>query len=513
MSTGTAPVGVIGAGIGGLCAAIDLAVLGYPVTVFERAGAPGGKMRQLAVDGALIDAGPTVFTLRGIFDDLFEAAGTALDRELTVRQARTLARHAWAPDQVLDLHADIDRSADAIGRFAGAAEARRFEAFCARAEAIHKTLDVPFMRSAAPSPLGLVGHHGLSGLGALWRIAPFTRLWDALGTYFHDPRLRQLFGRYATYTGSSPFLAPATLMLIAHVEQAGVWYIDGGMHRLAQALADCATRLGVTIHYDAHVTAIGVRNGHVDHIALANGETVPVSAAVVNADAAAIASGAFGPDIQRAVPRLPPRQRSLSAVTWAIRGQTEGLALCRHTVLFSGDYPREFAALHAGSMPDDPTVYICAQDRGDADDPARDGPERLFCLINAPASGDTHPFDNKEIASCAQRMTTRLARCGLTIDADAPRQVTTPADFHALFPATGGALYGRASHGWRASFQRPLARTKLAGLYLAGGSTHPGAGVPMAALSGRLAARCLATDRVSTGSFHPVAIPGGISTR
>jgi 1-hydroxycarotenoid 3,4-desaturase len=171
--------------------------------------------------------------------------------------------------------------------------------------------------------------------------------------------------------------------------------------------------------------------------------------------------------------------------------KTEGFPLSRHSVFFSRDYPREFTEIFGrGEVPSEPTVYVCAQDR--IDDEARlaaGGEEELLVLINAPPVGDRKSFDQAEVARAAERAFGVLQRCGLRIDADPGKtQVTTPADFNRLFPATGGALYGRASHGWSASFERPGAGTKIAGLYLAGGSTHPGPGVPMAALSGRLAA-------------------------
>jgi 1-hydroxycarotenoid 3,4-desaturase len=139
-------------------------------------------------------------------------------------------------------------------------------------------------------------------------------------------------------------------------------------------------------------------------------------------------------------------------------------------------------------------------------------PERIFCLVNAPPTGDVRRFDPKEIEPCATRTFDHLARCGLRVAPEA-MTVTTPADFARLFPATGGALYGRAPHGWRASFQRPGVRTRLPGFYLAGGSVHPGPGVPMAALSGRAAAACLVADLASTRRSSPVAMRGGTSMR
>ncbi len=483
----TKPIVVIGAGVGGLTAAALLAARGHAVTVCEAAATPGGKLREVTAAGRAIDAGPTVFTMRWVFDAVFAAAGARLDDHLTLTRATTLARHAWGLDARLDLFADLAQSADAIGAFAGAAEAKRFRGFMAEAKRTYTTLADTFLSRSATSPLGLTRRIGLTRPGDLLSIRPFETLWRALGTYFHDPRLRQLFGRYATYSGASPFAAPATLMLIAHVEADGVWAVAGGMHRIARALEGLATGHGAVFRYGARVAEIVVGRAGTEAVVLASGERLDAAAVVVNADPQALAAGLFGDAARRAVPSLRVRDRSLSALTLTMAADTSGFDLDHHNVFFSDDYAAEFADLASGRLPRNPSVYICASDR--AAEAVRPAPERLHMIVNAPATGDA--LSREEIAAGEAATFATLARCGLTVTPRATVR-TTPADFAGLFPATGGALYGRASHGWAASFARPGATTKLPGLFLAGGATHPGAGVPMAALSGRLAADAVA---------------------
>jgi 1-hydroxycarotenoid 3,4-desaturase len=498
---------IIGAGIGGLSSAIALAAQGCAVTVVESHARSGGKMREAEVGGTWIDCGPTVFTMRWVFDALFAVGAARLTDHIRLHRLDTLARHAWTGDERLDLFADPARSAAAIGDFAGADEARRFTAFCAEARTIYRTLKDPFLRSPKPTPLSLSHRIGLHRPAALFGIRPFGTLWKSLCRNFRDPRLRQLFGRYATYSGSSPFLAPATLMLIAHVEQDGVWAIEGGMQRLADALETVARKLGVQFHFGTTVQKILVQGGRAAGVALSAGEPMAADAVIVNADSNALADGLFGKDTADCVAPTARSDRSLSAVTWAMTAHCTGFSLRHHNVFFSPDYRAEFDALLGDlRLPAQPTVYVCAPDRSDTD--TNPGHERLFMLVNAPATGDEHEFAPEEIEKCLNQVLARLAGCGLSLRPEAIT-ATTPSDFHRRFPGTGGALYGRASHGWRASFRRPGAATSIPGLYLAGGSAHPGAGVPMAALSGQLAAQRLLADLASMRPFRRAATSGG----
>lgn len=498
---------IVGAGIAGLTAAMLLAHQGYAVTLVEAADHAGGKIRGVETAAGTLDSGPTVFTMRPVFEALFASVGERLADHLALTPLDILARHHWPDGSTLDLFADPARSAEAITAFAGPAEAEGFRRFCTDAARVYHLLDAPFMQAERPSMLGLTASLGLGGLA----IRPFETLWSVLGGYFRDERLRQLFGRYATYCGSSPFAAPATLMLIAHAEQEGVWSLPGGMQDLAGAVTSLALARGATLRLGCAVAEVLVGNGRAAGVRLASGEEIAAEAVIHAGDASALAKGLLGGDTRRAVPAPDPALRSLSAVTWCLAARAEGFPLAHHSVFFSADYAAEFAALGAGRLPDDPTIYVCAPDRTGGSARA-DGDERLFCLVNAPARGDDGRPDPGEIARCETRLMQRLAAAGLSLTIS-DRTVTTPGDFARRFPGTSGALYGSATHGAMASFRRPGSRSAIPGLYLAGGSVHPGAGVPMAATSGRLAASAVMADLTSRSTSRRTAMPGGMSTR
>ena len=508
-------VAIIGAGIGGLAAAALLAQRGCRVVVLDKEPRAGGKARRLDVAGSEIEAGPTVLTMLDVFEDIFRTCGTELSDHLTVHPASVIARHAWDKGEQLDLFADPARSEQAVGDFAGAAAAAGYRNFRAESARIHRILEKSFLRAGKVHwPGALMQRIGLWRMGDLLAIRPYESLWSVLGEHFADQRLRQLYARYATYCGSSPFSTPATLMLIAHVEAQGVWLVEGGISTLAEALQALAESHGATFRFGEEVASIEVESGKATAVQLASGERIAADAVVANADPAAIAAGRLCASVTGAVSRMKPASRSLSALVWLGRARTASFPLLRHNVFFSPDYPREFADIAAGHSPADPSVYVCAQDRDAAEgDTASGEGERLQIIVNAPADGDTHSWSTEEKDRCTKAMRQTLSRCGLELAEPFEPMLLTPTDFERLSPSTGGAIYGRASHGWAASFLRQGTRTRIPGLYCAGGSTHPGSGVPMAALSGMLATQVVLKDLALTRTYHRGATLGGMSMR
>ena len=498
---------VIGAGIGGLATALRLSKQA-DVTLLEAHSAPGGKMRALPSAAGPVDAGPTVMTMRPVFEDLFRAAGSELADEITLISEDILARHHWPDGSALDLFAERETSEAAVEAFAGPKARRQFSKFCDRAKALFTAFDAPMMKASEPK-LGALTAHVLRHPSLIPAMAPGLTLAQSLARGFSDPRLQQLFGRYATYVGGSPYESPAVLALIWQAEAAGVWRVQGGMHAFAQALSKLADKNGVEAHYDAPVDRVEIQGGRAVAVHAPNGRHAG-DAIVYAGDPRALSLGLLGDGARTAVKEAGTEPRSLSAFVWAFAAKPEGVDLTHHNVFFADDPRNEFNALTKSEMPKDGTLYVCAQDRGTGATP--DGLERFEIILNGPARPGTTP-NPEEITACQDMTFTRLQQMGLRFSpTPETTTLTTPEMFNHLFPGSAGSLYGRSPHGMMAAFQRPTARSLLPGLYLAGGGAHPGAGIPMAALSGHHAAAAIAQDLGLTSTSRQTATPGGIST-
>jgi 1-hydroxycarotenoid 3,4-desaturase len=365
------------------------------------------------------------------------------------------------------------------------------------------------MQAAAPSQADLALRVARAP-GLILDMAPWATLSGMLAGAFSEPRLAQLFGRYATYVGGSPDEAPALLALIAQAEMAGVWAVRGGMHALARAVESLARARGAVFRYGERVARIEVQGGRAAGVQTASGR-LAADAVLFNGDPRAIALGMLGEGVRRAVPASAVEPRSLSAYVHAFAAVPRGVDLAYHTVFFGDDPQAEFAALKAGERPRDATLYVCAQDRASGA-PAVQMAERFEIILNGPPGGERAETE-REIAECQTHIFNRLETFGLSFSPQPRREsLTTPSGFESLFPGSSGSLYGRSPHGLTAGLKRPRARTAVAGLYLCGGGAHPGAGVPMATLSARHAAGAILSDLGLRSTSRRTAMRGGMST-
>lgn len=485
---------IIGGGVGGLSSAIELASKGIEVDLIDPNSELGGKIHQTSFNGVMIDSGPTVLTMKWVFESLFNKAGTRLDDEIKITKLNTIARHVWSKNEQLDLFADRNKSAEAIKNFSSKKEADRFLSFCNLSSKVFQTLEPGFINNDRPKISQSGEFLGLAGIKLLSSIGLLRNLWHSLGRQFTDPRLQQLFARYSTYVGSSPWSAPATLMLIPHVEMCGVWSIEGGMIELTRAMVRLCKRLGVRFHKN-YCEEILTYKGRASGVRMRDGNSILADNIIFNGDIAAISNGALGTKVKMSAKKIKPQDRSLSALTWTVHSETKGFELSRHNIFFNKNYHNEFIDIFKKQqLPLKPTVYLCAQDRNDGK-LSVNNPERLFILVNAPPTGDNSKITEMEYRKCQSSVVSLLNNCGLSVRLNPESWIRkTPVDFHHRFPSTGGSLYGSKTHGWLTPFQRQASRSKMPGLYLSGGSIHPGPGIPMATISGRLAAEALMAD-------------------
>lgn len=479
-----ADVVVIGAGVGGLAVAIRLAAGGRRVLVLERNEISGGKLATVRHGGATFDVGPSLLTLPHLFDELLRSAGTTLADELDLVRLDPQLRYHWPDGSTLVVPDDPADTAEAFEAFCRAGAAwRRFDAHGRR---VWEVAERTFLAGPIDGPLAALARmRSPRDLGA---IDPLRTLRRCAASFFDDRRLVQWAGRYATYSGSSPFRAPATLSCIPHVESRfGCWYPRGGLDAIRAALQRVAIRAGVEVRTSSEVTQIATSGDRVSGVETADGGRVDGTTVVANADAEHVYRDLL-PDA-RALRRLrrAPRSTSALVVMATVRGSTPGVG--HHNVWFSTDECTEFGDLAAGRMAADPTIYGCVSCKTDPTQ-AMAGMENWFLLVNAPAGV------RLDGPSEARRVFDVLTARGIDLG---PRvewhDAITPLQLAARTRAPAGAIYGTSSDGRRAAFLRPGNRGARLGLYLVGGSSHPGGGLPMVVTSARIVADLIATER------------------
>jgi phytoene desaturase len=484
---------IIGSGIGGLSAAIHLAAAGRQVLVLERNERAGGKMGEVRADGYRWDTGPSVITMRHVFEDMFAATGRDMADYVSLGPVEPLTRYFYPDGVVFDASRDLARTLAQIRRI-GERDVEGYLGFLAYAARLHRIVGPVFIYDQPPR------------LGSLFRVSPLDALHvdglrtmsRAINSTIRSPHLRQLLGRFATYVGASPFQAPATLNVIAHAELSqGVWYPSGGIYSIARALVRLARELGVEIRTGCEVQTIEVKAGQVRGVGLADGSKLPAAAVVANVDVATAYEKLLPAPAtsRRRLERLRKTEPSCSGFILMLGVRGTHPALAHHNIFFSADYRREFEQIFKdGVPPSQPTIYVAITSKATPED-APAGCENWFVLINAPALGPAWNWD-EQAAAYRDLALEELAGRGFDVrDRIEVEKILTPVDLERLTGARRGALYGASSNSRWAAFRRPHNRAPdVKGLYFAGGTTHPGGGVPMVTLSGRVASQLLLED-------------------
>lgn len=500
----TTPVVIVGAGLGGLAAAIQLAARGQAVTVVEKNERVGGKLNLVAGDGYTFDIGPSLLTMPWIIRDLFAVAGRNVDDYLDLMAIEPTCRYKWADGTQFDAWQSLPQLIAEVARLSPDDVGGLFR-FLSHTAQIYDIVADRFLLHPFDGLRDLLTP-ALIGQGP--RIDALRSIDTAVRSFFRNRYLRQVFNRYATYNGSSPYLSPATFNVIAYIElTAGGWYPRGGMYELGRALLRLAHETGVEVRTGVAVDEVLVERQQAVGVRLVNGEVLPASRVVVNADPYYAYAGLMSADGTK-IPPLIREQSAMAKRLSRLEPSCSGFILllgvdrvypqlAHHNIFFSSDYQREFAAIFDKQIPPaDPTVYVCASCVTDPQH-APPGHMNLFVLINAPVVNQRVNWQ-REAGGYRDLVVRKLERMGLS---ELSRhicweQIITPADLQTRYNAAGGSIYGWASNTQFAAFLRPPLRSRtLRDLYFVGGGTHPGGGIPLVLLSGRAVAERILADQ------------------
>ena len=482
---------VVGGGIGGLAVAARLARMRHDVTIVERSESVGGKLGEWSRDGFRFDTGPSLVTLPATLRDLFLKTGKPLEDVLDLQPLETLAHYRFPDGTEMDLpNSGAVGIASAFQQAFGGKAGDNWTRFHSRAERMWAVARTPFVESPLGGPATLASL-ALRQPAAMWRIAPWRSLRDVGRACFDDPRQVLFLDRYATYTGSDPRRAPAVLSVVPYVEHTfRGWYVAGGLRQIAVAVRERAEQRKVRIITGAEVTRISAEHGRVDGVELKDGGRLEADLVVSDVDAGVL--------YEHLLPR-PELLRPIRRATASLSGFVLMLGLRgedpmpHHSVLFGSDYDAEMDAVFGpDARPvDDPTIYVSAPP-----DAAPAGHQAWFVLVNAPRHGSgpgCFDWDAPGVsAAYATRIVDLLAARGHDVrDRLLFAEHRTPADLERDTNSPGGAIYGTSSNGWRAAFLRPANRSPVPGLFLVGGSAHPGGGLPMVLMSAAITAELI----------------------
>jgi len=471
---------VIGAGLGGLATALRLAYTGWDVTIVERHKQAGGKLNRWVAQGYSFDTGPSLITLPAVFAELFACADARLSEHIELLRLDPVARYIYPDGSSFVAGHSLPQWQRELAREFPKDISGFFRLLSLGGQLFELSRQTFFAQAPGEPPR----REMMSAL----RHLPLRHGWGNYhGTVQHfirDPRLVRYFDRYATYVGSSPYDAPATLLAIPYLEHAyGAYHIKGGLYQLVVALLQLLRAKGVELRFDTEVTGIETDATRIRSVLVEDSGSIDADVAVFNGDAAAL-PGLLGQ------PRRLRGTRSLSGFVMLLGVGRRLEELQHHTVYFSDDYSEEFTQLFGGggrsaAFPEDPTVYVNIASISNRSLAPAHG-ETVFIMANCPASETWSDQDSEQARALVLRRLHASGFPDLTADIEV-EQLWSPRELADTYAMPGGAIYGQASHGWRDTFLRPANRERrIKGLYRVGGSSHPGGGTPTVLMGARI---------------------------
>ncbi|MDQ3635835.1 MAG: phytoene desaturase family protein [Acidobacteriota bacterium] len=479
---------IIGAGLGGLSAACRLAKSGFEVTVLEKNATVGGKVNFVENDGYKFDTGASLVTMKHVFEDLFKFCDREIGDYLDIKPLEPICRYFWSDRTVFDASQSVEKTLEEVEQLEPN-DVKGFQQYLADSKQKYEIAERTFLaKSLNELPQLLKPKY----LPDLLKISTLKTLDTHNKQYFKSEKLQQLFNRFATYNGSSPYITPATFALIPYVEFGlGAWYVKGGIYQIPKALGKLATELGVKFRVETEVEKIIIENKTAKGVRLKSGEILMSDFVITNADAIETYRNLIDKNERRIYTdkKLEKIEPSCSGFVLLLGTNKKFTQLTHHNIFFSDDYKAEFEAIFETKTPaKNPTIYICATSRTDATQ-APENCENLFILINAPYTSSATNWE-KEKENYRNLIIKKLEEFGLeglekSIEFE---QIITPEDFEKKYRANKGSIYGVSSSGIFSAFMRiPNMAKDIENLYFVGGTTHPGGGMPLVLLSGKMA--------------------------
>jgi diapolycopene oxygenase len=490
-------VGVVGGGLGGLSAAAVLAAQGHQVTVFERNEWLGGKAAELRRDGFRFDMGPTIMMLPSAWRRVFAAAGRTLEDEVELVRLDPQWRCFYPDGGTLDLWAGADQMKSELESFAPGSAAG-YESFLEHSRDLHALAQDYFFDAPIGSLWDVIKRKGVSPSTLLdvLKMRPGATVAGTVRGHVPEPRVAQMLDHFTQYVGSAPDASPAVLCGIAHMQtEEGVWYPVGGIRALVEALIQLLSDFGVELRTGEGVEQILVQEGRTAGVRLEGGEQVALDGVVCNADVVRAHEGILEGVETGALTR--DYEAACSGVVLYLGLRERYDHLLHHNFVFSKDPEAEFEAIyHRGEPAEDLTAYVCAPAQSDPG-VAPEGGEALYVLVHAPSLRPGQDWDEIYPAYRERILDKLVEQAGLS---DLRERIVcedalTPASIHSRYKVLNGAIYGLASHGrFMGAFKPSNVSSGVQGLTFAGGSAHPGPGMPMVVMSGWIAGNALAAD-------------------
>ena len=494
-------VTVIGAGLGGISAAISLKAAGYDVEVFEKNSQIGGKLNVMEKDGFTFDLGPSIFTLPQFFQDLFERAGKKMEDYVQLDAVTPHWRNLFENKPTIDLYQEEDLMRRELDKLPGDPEAhwREFKAFLTYGREQYDIVNDGYFDKGLDNLWEFISYYKLKLLGG--KIDYKNTMSESIHQRLSDPQLRMIFEYFIKYVGSSAMDSPGYMNLMPMIQfDYGLWYVRGGMYNLAKGLGKLMEEMGIPIHLNADVEAIEKSGKQVTGIRMTDGTVHPSDIIVSNMEVIPAYKKLLNEPVSftRKLEKFAP---ACSGIVLHIGTDKPFPQLAHHNFFYSEDQHKHFdTVFHKKQLPQDPTLYVVAPTRTDPSK-APEGCDNIKILPHIPPLEEGSDITHEDYVALKNRCIDKMERCGLTglRESIVVEDLLTPVDIERMYRSNRGSIYGVVTD-WKLNygFKAPKTSTRYKNLYFTGGSTNPGGGMPMVVLSGQQCA-----DRII--KRHPVS--------